>query len=390
MEDALDGDSRPRSLLTGASTDGSHTSVAIVHDYLTQRGGAERVVLAMLRAFPDATVHTALYRPDSTFPEFRSHRVVTMPIDHVEVLRNHHRAAFPFLAPSFSRHRVEADVTLCSSSGWAHGVGAAGAKVVYCHTPARWLYQTRRYAGRDGGAAAMARLAAASALRAPLQRWDRRAAATADRYLANSRVVQQRVRELYGIVAELLPPPVSIDVDGEHAAVPGVEPGFLMCVSRLLPYKNVDGVLGAMRLLPGERLVVVGAGPELARLRGTAPPNAALLGQVGDAQMRWLYANCAALVAPSHEDFGMVPLEAAAFGKPTAALRWGGFLDTIIDGRTGVFFDEAQPAAIAAAVRLLDGGMDAEVLQEHARSYGIDAFTRRLREVIAEAGANRS
>ena len=312
----------------------------------------------MLRAFPDATLHTSLYQPQATFPEFQNYRVRTMPINKVRLFRRHHRTAFPLLAASFSSYRIDADVVLCSSSGWAHGVRTSGTKIVYCHTPARWLYQTQRYVGRDGGSLRSLRLAAAYGLRAPLQAWDRRAAATADKYLANSRVVQDRVRELYGLQAELVPPPVSIDINGPETAVREVEPGFLLCVSRLLPYKNVDRVLDAMRLLPDERLVVVGSGPEITRLRRSAPQNVALIGRATDSQLCWLYGNCRAVIAASHEDFGLVPLEAAAFGKPTAALRWGGFLDTIVEGRTGVFFDEAEPPEIAAAVRLINSQLN--------------------------------
>ena len=118
--------------------------VAIAHDYLTQRGGAERVVLAMLRAFPGATVHTLLYDPEGTFPEFREAHVVTSPLNRLGPLRRDHRLALPLLAPSFSRLEIAADVVVCSSSGWSHGARVEGRKVVYCHTPARWLYQPDR------------------------------------------------------------------------------------------------------------------------------------------------------------------------------------------------------------------------------------------------------
>src|SRR4051812_17705186 len=123
----------------------TRTSVAIVHDYLTQRGGAERVVLAMNRAFPDAPIYTSLYDPDGTYPEFATIDVRTAPLNRVPALCRYHRGAFPVLAPTFSAMNIDADVVVCSSSGWAHGVRTAGYKIVYCHAPARWLYQTDRY-----------------------------------------------------------------------------------------------------------------------------------------------------------------------------------------------------------------------------------------------------
>src|ERR1019366_263325 len=156
--------------------------LALVHDYLTQRGGAERVVLTLSDANPGATIHTSLYDPASTFPEFSTHDVRTLPLDRIRILRDHHRLALPLLAPAFSRLHVDAEVTVCSSSGWAHGARVTGAKVVYCHNPARWLYQADQYL------AGSSRLAAAglAVLSPPLRRWDSRAAATADRYLVNS------------------------------------------------------------------------------------------------------------------------------------------------------------------------------------------------------------
>ena len=124
-----------------------HHPVAIVHDYLTQRGGAERVVLSMLKAFPGAPLYVSVYEPDSTFPEFREVDVRTAGIDRVGLIRRNHRLGLPLYAPTFSRMTVPADVAICSSSGWAHGVRTTGRKIVYCHLEARWLYQTGRYLG---------------------------------------------------------------------------------------------------------------------------------------------------------------------------------------------------------------------------------------------------
>src|SRR5215212_2416467 len=121
--------------------------VALVHDYLTQLGGAERVVLEMARAFPEAPLYTSVYAPDRTYPGFRDVDVRTSLLDRVPLFRAHHRAAFPLLAPAFSTMRVDADVVLCSSSGWAHGVRTRAPKIVYCHAVARWLSQRDRYLG---------------------------------------------------------------------------------------------------------------------------------------------------------------------------------------------------------------------------------------------------
>jgi glycosyltransferase involved in cell wall biosynthesis len=355
--------------------------VALVHDYLTQRGGAERVVLSLTGAYPAAPLHTSLYDPGGTFPDFAGLHVHTLPVDRIGLLRSHHRLALPLLAPAFSRLTIDAEVTICSSSGWAHGARVTGRKVVYCHTPARWLYQTDRYL--EGSSRWSS--AGLSALAPSLRRWDRRAAATAHRYLVNSTAVRRRVADLYGVDAEVVPPPVEVDPDGAGAEVAGLDPGFLLCVSRLLVYKNVEAVTAAFGLLPSERLVVVGSGPLAASIRASAPANVTLLGAVKDAELRWLYRACAGLVAASHEDFGLTPVEAAAFGRPTAALRWGGFLDTTVEGTTGVFFDRPEPQLIARAVEDLSGRQwNAEELRAHAGRYSVERFVRRIDEVVAD------
>jgi glycosyltransferase involved in cell wall biosynthesis len=357
------------------------TRIALVHDYLTQRGGAERVVLAMAAAYPDAPIHTSLYDPSGTFPEFAASDVRTAPIDRIAALRPRHRLALPILAPTFSGMHVDADVALCSSSGWAHGVRTTGRKVVYCHTPARWLYQSGPYlAGLPGAAGRVL-----AVLGPPLRSWDRRAAASAHRYLVNSTVVRSRVADAYGIDAEVLPPPVGFGPVGPTAATDGVRPGYLLCVTRLLSYKNVDAVVAAFADLPDERLVVVGDGPLAADLAARAPANVELVGEVDDARLRRLYADCSGLVAASYEDFGLTPVEAAGFAKPVAVLRWGGFLDTTVAGETGVFFDKPTPALIAAAIRELRArDWDTTILEAHAERYSTGRFTARLREILDE------
>ncbi len=208
----------------------------------------------------------------------------TAPIDRLAPLRHHHRLALPLLAPSFSRTRVDADVTICSSSGWAHGVDATGRKLVYCHAPARWLYQREAYTAQSSAPTR----AVMAGLHRPLQRWDQRAARSADLYLANSTRTQAMIRDAYGFDAEILHPPHRIDPDGPRTPVAGIEPGYFLCVSRLLPYKNVDLAIAAFAELPDERLVVVGRGPDQARLRAMAGPNVTFLPEVDDTALRWL------------------------------------------------------------------------------------------------------
>lgn len=374
------------------STTGS--SIALAHDYITQRGGAERVALSLTRAFPGVPLHTTLYEPVASFPEFAAVDVRPMNINAWWPLRHHFRLALPFLAGQVSRHPVEADVLITSSSGWAHGIPTTGRKIVYCHAPARWLYQTDLYAGAwhagiwHGGARSRAIGAAIGLLGHGLRGWDQRAARSADRYVVNSTVIQRAVREVYGIEAEVVPPPPAAFVRAAAARpVAGVEDPFLLCVARLLPYKNVDVVIEAVAQLPGVQLVVVGEGPDRARLEvlvrrvgGTV-----LAGQIADEELRWLYENCIGLVAASYEDFGLSPLEAASFGKPTAALHDGGYLDTVVEGCTGVFFDTPTVAEIAAAAaQMVYCRWDAGSIEDHAERFSERRFIARMRAIVAE------
>jgi glycosyltransferase involved in cell wall biosynthesis len=335
----------------------------------------------MCKAFPEATLHTSLYRPELTFPDFAAKDVRPLPLNRADVLFGDHRRALPLLAWSFGRLHVDADVVLCSSSGWAHGLQTTGRKLVYCYTPARWLYQKQRYLG-DASTAVRAAL---TALTPALRRWDQRAASSADRYVTSSTAVQGRIRELYGIESTLVPPPHTLDPEGAQTPVENLAPGFVLCVGRLRPYKNVEAVIAAFRSLAGERLVVVGDGPERARLEAVATSNVLLVGGVDDAQLRWLYANCAGVVAASYEDYGLTPLEGAAFAKPSAVLRWGGFLDTVRADRTGVFFDQPDAGSVAEAIKeLLARSWNDEQILAHAATFDEQHFVERLQRIVAE------
>jgi glycosyltransferase involved in cell wall biosynthesis len=359
--------------------------VAIAHDYLTQRGGAERVVLAMHRAFPDAPIYTTLYDPDETFPEYADLDVRTSWLNRFGFFRRHHRMALPLLPFAASSLRIDADVVLVSSSGWAHGVRSDGAKVVYCYTPARWLHQSSRYLGDHPSRMESLILWLLSPW---LKAWDRRAARDAAEYLTISSVVQDRVLTDYGLPSTVLPAPWPNTVANPPLPMPEVEAWldgrpFDLCVSRLLPYKNVAAVVSAYAAEPGRRLVVVGRGPEEPTLRRLAGDNVLFLQNISDGELAWLYRGTTCLIALSYEDFGLTPLEAASFGKPSIVLRWGGFLETQIENVTAVFVDRPTPDALRDALAQVDARTwDAERITEHADRYSEAVFVEAVRDVV--------
>lgn len=362
-------------------------TVAIAHDYLTQRGGAERVVLAMAAAFPEATIHTTVYDPDATFPEFADVRIRTSWLNRLGFFRRHHRFALPLLPWAVSTTRIDADLVLVSSSGWAHGFRTTGRKVVYCYSPARWLYQSRRYLGDQPSG--LERLAL-WVLRPFLVGWDRRAARSADAYVAISSVVQDRVLNEYGRASVVLPAPRPNTVDRPPVPMPSVVEWldgrpYELCISRLLPYKNVRAALEAYAAEPHRRLIVVGRGPQSAELRAYAPDNVRIIEDISDGEISWLYRETRALVAISYEDFGLTPLEAASFGKPSIVLRWGGYIETMVENVTALFIEEPTPDHVRDALTRLDTHTwDPERIKEHAERYSEDVFVEAIRALVKE------
>lgn len=348
--------------------------MAIVHDYLNQPGGAERVVLAMAGIWPDAPIYTSLYRADSTFPGFGATDIRTsglhwLPVD------NGFRNLFPLYPAAFrSFGPLEYDVVISSSSGWAHSVRTTPDTfhVVYCYTPARWLYGGE-YLGADR------RKMALRPFIARLQSWDRGAARRAHLYIAISHDVRRRIRRQYGVDAPIVYPPVDVD-----QFVPQERGDRLLVVSRLLPYKRVDAIVDtASRARIG--LDIVGTGPALADLRRRAGPTVKFHGRLPDDDVRSLMQECRALCLPGKEDFGITPVEANAAGKPVVAFAGGGALETLEEGVTGSFFARHDPDDILAAIRRCDRiETPPQAIGAAARRFSRHAFENALRSAVED------
>ena len=352
--------------------------LALAHDYLTQRGGAERVVAAWHEEWPDAPLYTTLFDPTATYPAFRRDAIHVSPLNRVSYFRHHHRAALPLLAPIVSHTHIRADVTLASSSGWAHGYAASDALVVYCHAPARWLYQTDRYFGR--GDAPRGATLARRLLFDRLRRWDQRVARRADAFIANSTFTRDLIRDVYDRDALIVPPPVSLR--GVRESAPPTND--VIVVARALPYKNLDLVLDVAAITPDLTYLIVGDGPLRAALMARSSTNVTWAGSLDDASLSEAYAASSVHLALSHEDFGITPLEAAAAGKPTVARRSGGYLDTITP-LTGVLVDEDSLSAgvIATSLRAtLQRTWDSETLRQHAERFSVEHHIAALRDAI--------
>lgn len=352
--------------------------VAVAHDYLNQRGGAERVALALALMFPGAPLYTSLYRPQSTFPQFQGVDVRASFLDHVPVDRRFRALlpAYPLAMAALGP--IAADLLIASSSGWAHGlrVKAGGRVLVYCHNPARWLY------GEEYLGAPSITQKLIIPLRPWLRRWDHAAALRADAYIANSTTTQARIKAVYGIDAAVVPPPVDVS---RFRATPRGE--RLLVVSRLMPYKRVDIVVDAAseaRL----GLDVVGTGPALADLKARAGSTVAFHESVDDSTVTELMQSCRAFCLPGVEDFGITAVEAQAAGKPVVAFASGGALETVEPGISGVFFHEQTPAAFLRAVRACDLMQTApDVIAEQAQRFSVSAFRVRVMKAVQQVVA---
>lgn len=355
--------------------------VALAHDWLNGMRGGERCLDLICREFPRAEIYTLLYRPEQVSEAIRSRKVHVSGLERLPFFRDHYRWFLPLFPMAIESFRVPAgtDLVLSTSHCVAKGlVPPKGAKsLCYCFTPMRYAWSLQEdYFGRH-----RFRRAVIDRMLARLRKWDLAASDRVDRFVAISRHVQARIREYYGRESAVVYPPVATQFftpDGR-----GGHDGYDLVVSALVPYKRVDLAVKAYAQT-GFSLKVAGVGTEMEALRKLAAPNVEFLGRVPDEGIRELYRRCRFLVFPGEEDFGIVPLEAQACGKPVLAYGRGGLLETVVEGTTGVFFGEQTPGAIAdAAARAEDVAWDAGTIRAHAEEFGEQRFLDGLRTEIA-------
>ncbi|HEY0777464.1 MAG TPA: glycosyltransferase [Gemmatirosa sp.] len=354
--------------------------VAIVHDYLNQPGGAERVVGSLHAIFPDAPIYTSILDRRSLWPALRDADIRTSWMQRLPGLDRHFKKYLPFYPAAIESFDLRGyDLVVSSSSAFAKGAVARGSAVhiCYCHTPMRFAWDYDRYVARETYGRVMRTVLPPVVDR--LRRWDLETASRPDVYAVNSSVVAERVRRHYGRESEVIPAPVDLS----RYAPGSTNDEYYLIVSRLNPYKRVDLAVDAFNAL-GWPLVIIGDGPDRPALEARARPNVRFLGRLPDHEVAEHYARCRAVIFAGEEDFGIVPLEANASGRPVVAYRAGGVLDTVVEGRTGVFFDERTPESLADAVRhAASFPWDKRTLRRHADGYGEDVFRGRLLDLVA-------
>ena len=358
--------------------------VALVHDYFTQRGGAERVVAHLAALYADSLLYTSVLDAGAAPEAVARERIRTTPLQRLRSARLPLRSLAPVLPHAFAGLDLgEPDVVLTSSSAFAHHVRipAGAVQICYCHTPAPFLWSTERYFARTR----LAGWVAAPGL-ALLRGRDRRAAARVDVFVANSRFTAERMRRVYDRHARVIHPPI------ETARFqPGEErSGRFLVVSRLRPHKAIDLVVSAANALRLP-LDVIGDGTDRARLEAMAGPTVRFLGRRGDAEVARAMARCVALVVPGVEDFGMVTAEVQAAGRPPVAVAAGGAREIVRDGETGFLASEQSAAAIGAAMlRAQRDELDPAALVASARRFDSAVFDSAIRSLVDEVVSGRA
>lgn len=366
--------------------------VALVHDYLTQYGGAERVLDVLHTRFPEAPVLTSTYAPDQLPERFREWTIRTSPLAQVPGFRRSHRAWLPLYPAIFAQlgrsiHNV--DAVIADSSAWSHHAAPRGnvPMLCYCHSPARFLHGDQHYLAASGGyRTAKPVLGAGFAV---LRRLDRRAARRVTRMVANSAAVAARIRQAYGIDAAVVHPPVDVERFAPAQSVP-VEDWFLV-VSRLVPHKWIDRAIRAANQ-SGHRVKIIGEGRGRNALERLAGPTVGFLGPLPDHEVVAHMQRCQALILPGIEDFGMTAVEAQAAGRPVIAARGGGALETIREGTSGLLFDIDDDRALASAMdRATRISWEPAILIGHAATFDRRRFLAGIdRELATMMGAATS
>ena len=359
---------------------------AIVHDYLAQAGGAERVAAALHGLFPNAPLFTSVYDEKATLGYFRGIDVRTSFLQRWPLSSQRmHKFALPLYPTAFEHFDFHGyDLVLSSSSSFAKGIitPPETCHICYCHTPARFAWRQHEYLSQSRRGRLMSLLLRGMLGR--LRAWDVESASRPDYYLANSFNVAQRIRKYYRRdVAAVIPPPIETE---RYAPVSPSEVGsHFLVVSRLVGYKRVDLAVEACNRLQVP-LRVIGSGPDLVGLKRVAGPTVEFLGRLSDREVAGEFARCRALIFPGEEDFGMTPLECMASGRPVVAYAAGGALETVTDGETGVLFRDQTADSLAAALVSLDGAEFApEALQRHAAQFGLSVFNDRMSRFIESA-----
>ncbi len=362
--------------------------VAIVHELLVKLGGAERVAKVFADMFPEAPIFTLLYDEKKCGSDFPKNRVHVAPgLQRFFSLKYPRRFLLPWMDTAVENFDFsQYDLVLSSSSAFAHGIltSTDTKHICYCHSPARYLWDqtffVQKQQSRRGFTSPLKKLFLPRIFHR-LRKWDFAAGSRADLILSNATTVQRRVKKYWNQPSEVVYPPVRTHL---FSAQKNNEDYFLI-VSALSPYKNIDLAVRVFSALPKHRLVIIGSGSEQKYLESIAGENIEFLGRKSDEVVTQYLQNCRGLLFPGEDDFGIVPVEAMACGKPVIALGKGGATETVIDSKTGVLFGEPNEKSLERALIKffkIEKSFDAKKIRKHADTFSQEHFKKEIKKYI--------
>ena len=358
--------------------------IAVVHDYFTQMGGAEKVAEVLYEMLPGAELFATVALPEKMPPALRGVPVHTSWMQHLPRMRDLYRLYFPLYPFAVSSLDFsDYDLVFSSSSGYVKGVRAnpEALHVCYCHTPMRWVWSFDSYSARESFGSGLKALL--PTVIHNLRRWDEGAARQPDHFIANSKVVAARIQRAYKRFAEVIEPP--IDIHRFHPMED--QDDYYVVLARLVSYKRIDLAVSAFTQMK-KRLVVIGDGTSRKDLETLAGPTITFAGRASDAEVEQIVGRCRALIFPGEEDFGMAPLEVAAAGRPTIAFRAGGAVETVIEDETGLFFNEQTTESLIDAVHRFERRhWSSTRTRAHAEQYSVERFQERVSRFLTRVGA---
>jgi glycosyltransferase involved in cell wall biosynthesis len=355
---------------------------ALIHDWLVSMRGGEKVLEVFCQLYPSAPLYTLVHRPGTVTPIIEQRKIHTSMIQNLPLGTKYYQRYLPLFPTAIERFDLKNyDVIFSTSHAVAKGVRSSSRAlhICYCFTPMRYIWdQYEQYFG-NGRASWLTRTAMRMSL-AYLRAWDVSSSDRVNYFIADSRTVQERIKRIYGRDSDVIYPPVDV----ERFSVAGIDDGFFLIVSALVPYKRIDLAVEAFNR-NGERLVIIGTGSEEQQLKAMAKKNIEFLGWQSDEEVKKHYERCRALIFPGEEDFGIVPVEAMACGKPVIAYAKGGATETVMDRETGVYFHERTPDDLNRALTTLNQlRLDPQKIRAHALQFGKENFVRSIQKYIEE------
>ena len=359
--------------------------IAIVHDWLTNMGGAEQVIINFKEIYPEAPIYTTFYNPSNLDEKLRNIDVRTSFLQKKKMVTDH-KKYFPLMPLAFKKFNLnDYDLVLSSSSSCAKSVKAKnGIHICYCHTPMRYAWEKTNDYTKDMN---KFKLIAVKIFLALMRRWDKKTSKRVDYFIANSTEVARRIKEYYGRDSVIINPPVRCKLFN----ISETDGDYYFIVSRLVSYKRFDLAVQACKEL-GKKLVVIGDGTEKEKLEKIAEGNSNIIfmGRQPDDVVKKYMSECKALLFPGLEDFGITPVEAMACGRPVIAFGKGGALDTVINGKTGVFFEEQTVESLKEAIIKFENmKFDKKEIRKHALEFDEEIFQKKIKDFVNEKTENQ-